>query len=137
MVQREQLHARVDRLGRELGVAESACRTIQSGHVQPGWTAYGMKYHGMMYVRERSADSICDTWLAFFVTKSSYLCSHLGRSDKRLLVLLAAFWPQAGADAMIREQTGATISGWVEAGLVDGCREIVHVRYTPCDFDLI
>lgn len=30
----------------------------------------------MMYVRDLSADSICDTELAFFNTKSSYMPSH-------------------------------------------------------------
>ncbi len=33
---------------------------------------------GMMYVNDRSADSICDTELAFLRTKSSYMLSHLG-----------------------------------------------------------
>ncbi len=31
---------------------------------------------GMMYVNDLSADSICDTELAFFSTKSSYMLSH-------------------------------------------------------------
>lgn len=31
-----------------------------------------------MYVKERSADSSWETWLAFLVTKSSYMASHLG-----------------------------------------------------------
>lgn len=35
----------------------------------------------MMYVNDLSADSICDTWCAFFVMKSSYRCSHRGDGD--------------------------------------------------------
>jgi len=31
---------------------------------------------GMMYVNDLSADSICDTELAFFSTKSSYMLNH-------------------------------------------------------------
>jgi len=38
----------------------------------------------MMYVKERRVDSICDTWLAFLVMKSSYLCSHFGGTDATL-----------------------------------------------------
>lgn len=33
---------------------------------------------GIIYVKERSADSSCETWLAFLVTKSSYMASHFG-----------------------------------------------------------
>lgn len=33
---------------------------------------------GIIYVKERSADSNCETWLAFLVTKSSYMASHFG-----------------------------------------------------------
>lgn len=32
----------------------------------------------MIYVKDRSADSICDTELAFFKTNSSYMLSHFG-----------------------------------------------------------
>lgn len=35
----------------------------------------------MMYVSERSPDSICDTALAFFVIKSLYALIHRGGSD--------------------------------------------------------
>ncbi len=49
----------------------------------------------MIYVRDRKADSICDTWLAFLATKSSYLRSHWGGSDSGLLPLLLL--PEAGA----------------------------------------
>ena len=34
----------------------------------------------MMYVRLRSALSICDTWPAFLVMKSSYMASQCGGS---------------------------------------------------------
>lgn len=37
-----------------------------------------------MYVKERSADSSCETWLAFLVTKSSYMASHFGGSARVL-----------------------------------------------------
>ena len=36
---------------------------------------------GMMYVNERSADSICDTALLFLVMKSEYMPSSRGGSD--------------------------------------------------------
>lgn len=35
----------------------------------------------MMYVKDRSADSICDTALLFLVMKSEYMPSHFGGSD--------------------------------------------------------
>ena len=34
-----------------------------------------------MYVRDRSADSICDTALLFLVMKSEYMPSHFGGMD--------------------------------------------------------
>lgn len=33
---------------------------------------------GIMYVNDRRADSICETWLEFFVMKPSYIASHFG-----------------------------------------------------------
>lgn len=39
---------------------------------------------GIMYVKERSADSSWETWLAFLVTKSSYMASHFGGSARVL-----------------------------------------------------
>jgi len=43
---------------------------------------------GMMYVKERSADSICDTALLFLVMNSEYIPSHSCGSDKTAVV----FW---------------------------------------------
>lgn len=37
---------------------------------------------GIMYVRDRSADSICDTALLFLVMKSEYIPIHFGGSDR-------------------------------------------------------
>ena len=31
----------------------------------------------MIYVRDRSADSICETELEFFAMNSSYVCNHI------------------------------------------------------------
>jgi hypothetical protein len=36
----------------------------------------------MIYVNDRSADSICETALEFLVMKSEYMLSHFGGSDK-------------------------------------------------------
>jgi hypothetical protein len=47
---------------------------------------------GMIYVKLRSALSICDTWPAFFVMNSSYIPSHCGGS--------ARIWPNVGGDAL-------------------------------------
>ena len=41
---------------------------------------------GMIYVNDRSADSICDTALEFFVIKSEYIPSHFGGKDKTSVV---------------------------------------------------
>jgi len=49
-----------------------------------------------MYVSDRSADSIWDTWWAFLVMKSSYRCIHLG-----------------GSDRMLREPPGGDAGGWL------------------------
>lgn len=46
--------------------------------------AKGRSVPGIMYVKERSADSSCETWLAFLVTKSSYRASHFGGSARVL-----------------------------------------------------
>jgi hypothetical protein len=40
----------------------------------------------MMYVSDRSADSICDTWCAFLAMKSSYRCSHRVDGDRAVLL---------------------------------------------------
>jgi hypothetical protein len=41
----------------------------------------------MMYVNDLRVDSICDTWPAFFVTKSAYMCSHSGGRESTLPML--------------------------------------------------
>lgn len=52
---------------------------------------YGPVYApGMMYVSERSADSICDTALLFLVMKSEYMLSHLVGCDSTLVALCVA-----------------------------------------------
>lgn len=43
-----------------------------------------------MYVSDRSADSICDTALLFFVMKSEYMPSHLGGRDRTSPVFCVA-----------------------------------------------
>jgi hypothetical protein len=45
---------------------ESACSLLKGAYFVPG----------TIYVNDRNADSICDTELAFFDTKSSYMPSH-------------------------------------------------------------
>lgn len=74
----------------------------------------------MMYVSERRADSICDTWLAFLVMKSSYFCSHLGGRAQRLVVLweeeeeelpsdrVPFVWGISAGVAMQRERRGSS-----------------------------
>lgn len=44
----------------------------------------GLFIPGIMYVRERRADSIWETCPAFLVTKSSYLASHVGGRESTL-----------------------------------------------------
>lgn len=44
----------------------------------------------MMYVSERSADSICDTALLFLVMKSEYMLSHLVGCDNTSVALCVA-----------------------------------------------
>jgi hypothetical protein len=44
----------------------------------------------MMYVNERSADSICDTALLFLAMNSEYIPSHFGGSDKTAVVFSVA-----------------------------------------------
>lgn len=41
---------------------------------------------GIIYVSDRSADSICDTALLFFVMNSEYIPSNLGGSDRTSVV---------------------------------------------------
>ena len=43
-----------------------------------------------MYVNDRSADSICDTALLFFVMKSEYMPSHFGGKDRTSPVFCVA-----------------------------------------------
>ena len=45
---------------------------------------------GMMYVSDRSADSICDTALLFLVIKSEYMPSHLVGCDSTSVALCVA-----------------------------------------------
>jgi hypothetical protein len=44
----------------------------------------------MMYVSDRSADSICDTALLFLVMKSEYMPSHFGGIDSTSVVRCVA-----------------------------------------------
>lgn len=82
MVKAEELDRGVDGLGRELGIAETAC-CRGGGPVSAEGTG---TFHdgerkeipGIMYVNDLRADSICETWLAFLVMKSSYIASHFG-----------------------------------------------------------
>lgn len=45
---------------------------------------------GMIYVSDRSADSICDTALLFLVMKSEYMPSHLVGCDNTSVALCVA-----------------------------------------------
>lgn len=65
-----------------------------------------------MYVSERNADSICETELAFLVTKSSYMPNHFGG---RLMVsgirewaclYISAIEPETRLAAMAKQLTG-------------------------------
>lgn len=49
---------------------------------------------GMMYVKLRSALSICDTWPAFFAMKSSYMRSHPGDCASAAPAPAPALWPR-------------------------------------------
>jgi hypothetical protein len=44
----------------------------------------------MIYVNDRSADSICDTALEFFVMNSEYIPNHFGGMDKTAVVRCCA-----------------------------------------------
>lgn len=44
----------------------------------------------MMYVKDRSADSICDTALEFLVIKSEYMPSHFGGNERTSVVRCVA-----------------------------------------------
>jgi hypothetical protein len=86
VVERQELHARVYRLGGYLRVAEATfvpSQYLQTLHLPVG----EMSLPGMMYVRLRSALSICDTCPAFLVIKSSYMLSHFGGSDRSWLAV--------------------------------------------------
>lgn len=79
-----------------------------------------------MYVKERSADSSCETWLAFLVTKSSYMASHLGGSARVLrrlarggdhLVLVCA---SAGVDMTGRFESSHEDRQWTFKYIEEG-----------------
>jgi hypothetical protein len=64
----------------------------------------------MMYVSERSADSICDTALLFLVMKSEYMPSHLGGNDNTSVVFCVACLYMVGV---------APVGGGFDVGLCD------------------
>lgn len=87
MVEGEELDARVDALGGEFGVTEAACGWVvvmivsnrqREKRREGEGEGKAAVLPGMMYVRERRADSIWATWPAFLVTKWSYVAIHLG-----------------------------------------------------------
>lgn len=68
---------------------------------------------GMMYVSERSADSICVTALLFFVMKSEYMPSHLGGSDSTSPVFcVACLYMAATATANAPESGAVATCTW-------------------------
>jgi hypothetical protein len=68
----------------------------------------------MIYVKDRSADSICDTALEFFVMKSEYIPSHFGGMDRTAVVRsVACLYMAATAKTKIPGLQGPT---WVQGG---------------------
>lgn len=86
MVQGKQLNTAVNGLGGYLGIAKTTWITVYDQFLRspgcPGAKKQGEQLPGMMYVSDRSVDSICDTWWEFLVIKSSYIWSHWGGSEK-------------------------------------------------------
>lgn len=81
----------------------------------------------MMYVSERSADSIWETWLAFLVTKSSYMASHFGGRESALRRWidrgpgdgLALLCVSAGDDIVLERMCSRhwLVGGWVSSAV--------------------
>lgn len=95
---------------------------------------------GMMYVSDRSADSICETALAFLVMKSEYMPSHRVGSDSTWPVVCVACLYMVAA-AMGRADRRAGLGGEgsrsrrlrgtvpsTKYGVVVGCRGTVQKR---------
>ena len=91
MVEGEELDARVYGLGGYFGIAKATCARdgIVSTGARQALRGQG-NLPGMIYVKLRSALSICDTWPAFLVINSSYIPSHCGGR--------ARIWPTVGRD---------------------------------------
>ncbi|KAF2002985.1 hypothetical protein P154DRAFT_107883 [Amniculicola lignicola CBS 123094] len=86
-----------------------------------------------MYVNDLSADSICDTALAFLVMKSEYIPIHLGGSDRTSVVrwvacLYIAVAPVDGGGAY-REPGGGVAGGWSHPSRE---REVIHGWLPHC-----
>lgn len=62
----------------------------------------------MIYVKERNADSICDTALEFFVMNSEYIPTHCDGRDKTSAVLWVACLYMATAAVQCRWVQGQT-----------------------------
>jgi hypothetical protein len=67
---------------------------------------------GMMYVNERSADSICDTALLFLVMNSEYIPSHFGGSDKTAVVFSVACLYMVGGPSDWVQWTSLSLGEW-------------------------
>lgn len=67
----------------------------------------------MMYVNDRSADSICDTALLFFVMKSEYMPSHFGGIDRTSPVFCVAclYMSKARPDIWARQAVECAMGG--------------------------
>jgi len=78
---------------------------------------------GIIYVSDRSADSICVTALLFFVMKSEYMPSHRGGSDSTSPVFCVACLYIAAATP-----AGKALQDWVGATSGCGCGGVAGVR---------
>lgn len=99
------------RLRGYFSIAEAACRGFAGPRlgIDEKRKAEVKYIPGITYVSERNALSICDTWLAFLMMKSSYMCKRRGGSDR---TWRTADRGLAGAAAGLeREAAAAAVTG--------------------------
>lgn len=78
----------------------------------------------MMYVSDRSADSICDTALLFLVMKSEYMPSHwFGMDSTSVVFCVACLYIVSGAPVGGDYLLGLRRWRWVSVALSGGWRD--------------
>jgi hypothetical protein len=116
-------HPVARRLGCDLhdsdAISDSRNRPLHDKHFLYAVRALQGCAPGMMYVSDRSADSICDTALLFLVMKSEYMPSHCVGIDSTSVVRCVACLYIAVSSAPGDGDFGAWLRGWCV--VLSGC----------------